>query len=220
MSLSRLMPPPGIAWRWTALLLCLTLAGCASDQKRERSEQAGALKPGDLEAAGIAFITPSTITGQEQEKQALAMIFTDILARERPKLPLVKLAETLGAINRAGLTDTYTKMYDDYRDTGLFRAEALKRIAGAAGTRYVGQLKLQKFSQFSKTRFNFLGFRFVETQVGDVRLFFQVWDSADGTIAWEGMQERTLSTEGIREKPILQHTIFEAATQDLINRLP
>ena len=205
---------------FAALALCLGIAACASDVVVERHEKAMSLKPGDLEAHGIAFITPSTVTGQEQEKQAVALLFADVLARERPKLRIATLAETLNAVNRAGLADAYRRMFDDYRNTGLFRGEALKQVASASGARYIGHVKVQKFSQSSKNRMNVLGLRVFETQIGEVRLFFQIWDAADGSVAWEAMQERSITTESVREKPILQHVIIQTAAEDLIGRLP
>src|SRR5260221_127809 len=116
------------------------------------SDNGVSLRPGALEAGGLALVTPSTITGQEQEKQALALIFSEVLALQRPKVKLATLAETLGAVNRDGLSDGYKRMYDDYRDTGLLSPDALKLVGTATGMHYVAQLKLQKFSQYSKSR--------------------------------------------------------------------
>ena len=72
-------------------------------------------------------------------------------------------------------------MYDDYRDTGLFSPEVLKRIGALTGTRYAAQIKLQAFTQGAKERFGIFGFRLVETRYASVRLFLQIWDSRDGT---------------------------------------
>ena len=204
-----------------ALSLCLGIAACASsDVVVERHEKVVTLRPGDLEAHGIAFITPSTVTGQEHEKQAVALVFADVLARERPNVRIATLAETLNAVNRAGLSDAYRRMFEDYRDTGLLRVEALQKVASAAGARYIAHLKVQKFTQGSKNRMNILGIRVFETQIGEVRLFFQIWDSADGSVAWESMQESSITSEGFREKPILQDTIIRSAAEDLVAHLP
>ena len=162
----------------------------------ERHERSVTLRPGDLEAHGIAFVTPSTVTGQEHEKQAVALVFADVLARERPKVRIATLAETINAVNRAGLSDAYRRMFEDYRDTGLLRSEALQKVGSAAGARFIAQLKVQKFTQVSKNRMNILGFRVFETQIGEVRLFLQIWDSADGSVAWDSMHAEDLE-EGV-----------------------
>ena len=172
-------------------VLLVLLAGCSTAPLYYPTlhEQVISLRKGDLESAGIAFITPSTVTGQEQEKEAVALTFTDVLRSERPALKISTLAETLGAVNKAGMGDAYKRMYEESRDTGLLSAEALRRVGAATGARYVAQLKLQGFNQSSKNRLGLLGLRLIETQNADVRLFFQIWDSRDGSIAWEAMQE-------------------------------
>ncbi len=215
--LARARMPAALAF--AALLL--VLAGCQGTQVFPSLQlQEISLRPGDLEASGLAFITPSTVTGQEQEKQAVALTFADVIKRERPGLRVVTLAETLGAINKAGLADDYKRMYDDYRDTGLLARDILRRVGAATGTRYLVQLKLQGFGQGSKERFGLLGLRIVDTQYAHVRLFFQIWDSTDGTIAWEAMQEIRMSQETTTEEPVMQRTVLEHTAHDLIAKLP
>lgn len=201
--------------------LCLALAGCAGTQIYPTlQEQRISLRPGELEAGGIAFITPSTVTGQEQEKQAVALGFAEVFRQERPRMRVTTLAETLGAVNRAGLADAYRRMYDDYRDTGLFSARTLKQVGEATGARYLAQLKLQGFEQGSRDRFGILGIRIVETKYAHIRLFLQIWDSQTGTIAWEAVQELRHSHDTMSEEPIMQRTVLERTARDLVARLP
>lgn len=204
------------------LLLVLLLAGCSTPPHffPTLQQQVISLRKGDLEGAGIAFITPSTVTGQEQEKQAVALTFADVMKSERPALKVITLAETLGAVNRSQLADDYRHMYEHYRDTGLFPNDVLRRVGQAAGARYLAQLKLQGFSQGSKNRFGILGLRLVETQYADVRLFLQIWDSRDGTIAWEAMQELRISLDSTSEEPVMLRELLERSARDLVARLP
>jgi hypothetical protein len=217
---------PKSARAWVPVVLVLTplifaLAGCQSTQiYPSLQEHRISLRPGDLDASGIAFLTPSTVTGQEQETQAVAFTFADVIKRDRQGLRVVTLAETLGAINQAGLADAYKRMYVDYRDTGLLSGNVLKQIGAATGARYLAQLKLQAFGQGAKDRFGALGLRIVETQYAHVRLFFQIWDSSDGSIAWEGMQEMRISQETVTEEPVMLRTVLERTAQDLIAKLP
>lgn len=198
------------------------LAGCSSAPVfyPTLQEQVISLRKGDLEAAGIAFITPSTITGQEQEKEAVALTFSDVLKRERPGLKVSTLAQTLGAVNRAGLADGYRQMYEHYRDTGLFPSDVLQKLGKATGARYLAQVKLQAFNESSKNRFGLLGLRLIETQHADVRLFFQVWDSRDGTIAWEAMQELRIARESTTEEPLMLRRVLEHSARAVIAKLP
>ena len=206
--------------RW--LLLLLLLAGCTTDPHfyPTLQQQVISLGKGDLEAGGLAFITPSTVTGQEQEKEGVALTFAEVMRRERPAVRVVTLAETLGAVNRAGLADSYRHMYEHYRDTGLFPDEVLRQVGKAAGTRYLAQLKLQGFSQGSKDRFGLLGLRLVETQYADVRVFLQLWDTRDGSIAWEGMQELRISLDSTRDAPVMLRELLQRSARDLVARLP
>jgi hypothetical protein len=205
-----------------ALLLVLLLAGCSTPQHYfpTLQQQVISLRKGDLESAGIAFITPSTVTGQEQEKQAVALTFADVMKSERPALKVITLAETLGAVNKANLADGYRHMYEHYRDTGLFPNDILRRVGSAAGARYLAQLKLQGFSQGSKNRFGLLGLRLVETQYADVRLFLQIWDSRDGSIAWEAMQELRISLDTTSDEPVVLRELLERSARDLVAKLP
>jgi len=202
-------------------LLCLALAGCSTTQIYPTlQEQSISLRPGDLEAAGVAFITPSTVTGQEQEKQAVALAFADVLKHDRPGIRVSTLAETLGAVNKAGLADSYRRMYDDQRDTSLFSGDMLKHVGTATGARYIAQLKLQRFEQGAKDRFGIFGLRVVETKYAHIRLFLQVWDSQTGGIAWEGVQEMRHSHDTTSEEPVMQRTVLERTARDLVARLP
>jgi hypothetical protein len=203
-----------------AAAAALQLAGCGTHYFPNQNEQVISLKKGDLEAAGIAFITPSTVTGQEQEKQAVALTFAEILKRERPQLKVGTLAETLSAVNNAGLTDAYKRMYDDYRDTGLFEGSTLKRVSAATGARYLAQLKLQGFKQDTRSRFGLFGFRVIDTHIGDVRLFLQIWDASSGSIAWEGMQELRMSLDSYSDEPVMLRNLIERTATDLIAKLP
>src|SRR5688500_18795576 len=111
------------------LLLLLVLVGCSTAPHFFPTipQQVISLRKGDPEAAGVAFSTPSPGTGQEQEKQGVALTFADVMKAERPALKVVTLAETLGAVNRVGLADDYRHMYDHYRDTGLFPNQVLRQ---------------------------------------------------------------------------------------------
>lgn len=206
----------------SAAVALLLVAGCSSGPYifPTLQQQVISLREGDLEAAGLAFITPSTVTGQEQEKQAVALTFADVMKSERPRLKVITLAETLGAVNKAALADDYRHMYEHYRDTGLFPNYVLRRIGTATGARYLAQLQLQGFSQGAKNRFGMLGLRLIETQYADVRLFLQIWDSRDGSIAWEAMQELRIALDTTSEEPVMLRKLLERSARDLVARLP
>ena len=204
-----------------ALAASLT-AGCASTLQvySAPEHQARGLEAQALREGGIAFLTPSTVTGQEEDKQTLAYVFAAALKSERPDIRLVPLSDTISAVNRAGLAGAYRTLYHEYRDTALFDGAVMRQIAQAAGARYLAQLKLATMQQGSRGRWSLLGFNILNTQYANMRVFFQVWDSHDGSVAWEGIDELTFAVDTGQEKPIAFRAIAERAAQDLIKRLP
>jgi hypothetical protein len=204
-----------------SLLVTALLTACVSNQIHSTAHHSDlSLQKGELEAYGLAFITPSTVTGQEEDKQALAFIFADVIKAARPDIPVVSLPQTLSAVNKAGIAEDYKLMYVDYRNTGLFKPDLMKEVGKVTGARYLAQLKLSHFSQDSKGRFSLLGLRLVQTKEANIRLFFQVWNSADGTIVWEGTEEVTYAWDGSSEKPVTFRVIVEETARNLITDLP
>jgi len=200
----------------------LLLGGCAAPPQiyptvRERNLS---LQPGYLEAHGIAFITPSAATGQEEEQQAIALVFAETLREQHKKVRVLALAQTLGAINQAGLADAYRQMYAYHRETGLFKADILSQVGKATGVRYLAQIQVQGFGQGAKERFGAFGFRIVETKTAAVRLFFQIWDSREGTVAWEATEEVHYSYDTVTEEQLTLPQVVGQAARDLIVKLP
>lgn len=202
--------------------LVMLLFGCASTHQLHTTTQTLAidLEPQVLKTAGIAFITPSSATGQEEDKQALALSFTEALKKARPDLRVVSLPETLGAINRAGLASEYRQMFEDYRLTGIFSRETLRRVSRLTGVRYLAQLKLGGFRQEAKNRWGAFGIRMLETKTTSLRLYLQIWDGETGSVAWEGAQELTTSHESLQEDAIAFKTVVEQSAHELLARLP
>lgn len=211
-----------------AIGLALLLTACANQQLQTQTQQNTPttqvltidLQSEDLRKGGIALITPSSITGQEEDKQALALAFTEVLLKMRPDLNVITLPQTLSAVNRQALTREYRQMFEDYRLTGIFDREILQKVAKVTKTRYLAQLKLGAFRQESKNRFGMMGIRVLETKTSTIRLFLQVWDSLDGSIAWEGAQESTVSHESLAEEYVSMKSIVQEAARDLVANLP
>ena len=142
------------------------------------------------------------------------------MKRERPGMKVVSLPESLNAINKADLAEAYKRMYDEHRDTGLFKREMLEQVGRLTGTRYIAQIKLQEFGEEAKERFGTFGLRIVQTRTARVRIFLQIWDSRDGSIAWEGIEEIAYSHERISEEPVTFQKVVDRAAQLLIGRIP
>lgn len=204
------------------MLAAAVLCGCGTAPQiySQVSHESISLQPGELEARGLAFITPSTVTGQEEEKQAVAFTFAQVLQKERPDIRCIPLAETLSDVNKAGFAEAYKTMFSDYRNTGLFDRNILHRVGEVTGARYLAQLKLQGFSQGSLSRLGVLGLRIMMTKYATLRLFLQIWDADEGAIVWEGIEELNYSVEAIDERTVTLQTVIEKAAENLIARLP
>lgn len=174
----------------------------------------------DLRAGGLAFITPSTVTGQEEDRQGLALTFASVVRETRPELRCLSLSETLGAINKTGLSDDYKKLYEEYRSTGIMARNRLRAIGKATGVRFLAQLNLADFRQNTKERFGIFGIRVVQTKGATIRVFMQIWDSQDGSVAWEGTQELDYSDETLSERSVTFQTMSEETARNLVARLP
>ena len=205
----------------TLSLLLLVNTGCSRHQIHASVKFENiALTASDLETHGLGFITPSTVTGQEQDIQSLAFIFARILEEKRPQIRVVGLPETLSAVNQADLADEYKQMYIDYRDTGIFKQHPLQKTGEVSGVRYLAQLKLSGFSQSSKGRFGVLGLRLIQTKEANIRLFLQIWNSENGAIVWEGTEELVYSRDTSTERPVTFQLVVEEVASNLVSKLP
>ncbi|VAW98864.1 hypothetical protein MNBD_GAMMA22-1350 [hydrothermal vent metagenome] len=194
-------------------------SACAPQKYVTVEAQAFSLTNGDLAKYGVAFITPSTVTGQEQDIQSLALSFSNLMKELRPEINIMPLSDTLSMINRNGMIEDYKKMYRNYSDTGIFDQDIIRKISKVTGRRYLAQLKLSEFTQETSTRFSF-GFRIIDTKKARMRLFFQIWDSHNGTIAWEGSAELNYSYDTVTNNAINFKTVVQITAIELVKNMP
>lgn len=197
-------------------------AGCSKTQQLHGGIEHKAISLGeqDLEIYGIGFLTPGAATGQETDKQTLALVFSDEMVKLRPGVRVVALPEVLSALNRANLAQDYKIMYRDYLETGILERSILERIAEACNVRYLVQLNLADFTQGGNRRFGALGLRLLETKNANIRVFMQVWDAERGAVAWEGTQELTVAYETGAEAPVTFKLVAEIAASQIYSMLP
>jgi hypothetical protein len=203
----------------------LLLAGCSSTSQMYSAQiladpSGASLKSGDLESFGVAFITPSTVTGQEEDKPALALAFSKALGTQRPNVRIVPLNETLTSVNRAGLFEAYRRMMTEYRDSGLLDRAALAQVAKATGARYIALLNLAGFQQVYHDRLGIFGLRVLQTKEANIRLTLQIWNSVDGSVAWEGAQEVQMASETAAESAVSFWSVVQAAAVKLAAGMP
>lgn len=202
------------------LFSLLFLVGCSSQLTTSLEHNVHLLPKNHLEQHGLTFITPTTITGMEQDKQFLALTFSHSLQAVRPELKITSLSGTLSAINSANLTGNYTAMYDSYSETGIFNKSTLKKIGELTNNRYICQLKLSHFKSSAQGRWGILGLSIFDTEKANLRLFVQIWDSKDGIIVWEAAQELTYAYDTSSEDPVTFEKMIKLSTAEIAKVLP
>jgi hypothetical protein len=60
----------------------------------------------------------------------------------------------------------------------------------------------------------------MNTKQASIRLFFQIWDSADGSIVWEGVDELQYSMDTATEETVTLKKVLEKASAHLVSQLP
>jgi hypothetical protein len=202
------------------VLLAVFQLACSQQIYTTEEHRAFNLTADALFQKGIAFTTPSSITGREQDRQSLALTFAEVLREKRPDINVVSLPETLSAINKAGLLKEYMQMYENYEQTGIFDYTSLQKISAVTGTRYIAQLNLSGFDQGEKGRFGFMGLRVLETKRANIRVLLQIWDAQEGMIAWEGYEEINFATETYTEEAITFYDIARQIAENMVARIP
>jgi len=196
--------------------VALLLSACVSGYQWTTDEHRKfELNDEDLRLYGIAFITPSSITGREQDRQSLALTFAEVLHEKQPDIRVVSLPETLSAVNQCGCLAEYKAMFDDYELTGIFQHTMLKKVAEITNTRYIAQLKLAGFEQSSSGRFDLFGLRLIKTNKANLRVFLQLWDSQSGAIVWEGYEEMDYAYDTYSEKGVMFYDIARAMAENM-----
>lgn len=217
--------PASAGTKWLvviSLILVAVTSGCSvgSQMDFETEHTVINLGPDDLKKDGVGFLTPSAATGQEADKQALAMSFSLKLQEMRPDTKVLPLPTVLTAVNAADLDVEYKQMYRDYLETGILEGSILKSISDVAGVRYLTQLSLASFKQNSSGRFSFLGLRLSHTEIATIRVFAQIWDAQNAEIAWEGFTELSYAYDTSSEKPVTFASISGFAAEKLFCCLP
>ncbi|HZD51829.1 MAG TPA: hypothetical protein VE175_02175 [Woeseiaceae bacterium] len=206
----------------TVLLAAVSLGGCAGPgQLTVNTESTDfSLDPAVLYRQGIGFLTPIAATGEEANRVSLALAFASSLTDLHENLHVVSLAEVLSAVNRAGLSDDYKSMMDDYDATGIMEKETLAQVGRLSGARYLGLLQLADFEQSTNKRFGLAGLRLMDTKIASIRLSWQIWDSVTGSIAWEGTDEIHYAYDTGRERPVSFGYVAGKAARNLISEMP
>lgn len=197
------------------------LSGCGGSEPTRSASKVSAplLTPGLLTEHGLGFLTPTAASSREEDRHALALVFGSVFAELRPEVRIVPLAQTLGAVNRAGMLRQYQRMYEGYAAAGVLERDTLAKLRGVTGVRYFCLLQLGEFSQPTPALQVFpLPAR--NSPPAHIRLFVQIWDSVDGTVAWEGINEISHAAQTGNAGSANFSVVVERAARELIGQLP
>jgi hypothetical protein len=214
---------PGRVRPALGFVLCCVLLACSVGGGQTRSASkvsAPLIAPGLIEEHGLAFLTPTARYDREEDKHALALVFASTLSELRPAVRVVPLAQTLGAVNRAGLLRQYQKMYESYAATGVLERDTLAKLRGVTGARYFCLLQLGEFTQPATATSGAITLPGRGAPAAHIRLFVQIWDSVEGTIAWEGINEVSYGAEPGNGRGATFSSVVERAARDLVAKLP
>lgn len=208
--------------KYAATLLVVLATGCVNTgQLISNTESTDlSLDSAAFHVDGVGFLTPVSATGQEADRVALALSFASAVTENRPDMKVVPLPEVLSSVNKAGLSNDYKLMVDDYQGTGIMERDALRRIGEASGARYLSLLSLGEFSQGTNRRFSIGGMRLFDTKLASIRLSWQIWDSQTGAIAWEGSDEIHYAYDTGRERPVNFSFVAEQAAANMLAEIP
>jgi hypothetical protein len=81
------------------------------------------------------------------------------------------------------------------------------------------QLKLANFVQGNRDRFEVLGMRIIETKKADLRLVLQIWNTSEGSIAWETVEELSYAQDTVFSGSVALRTVLEEVLENALAHL-
>jgi hypothetical protein len=209
-------------WLIWSVGIGLLVGGCAGPLKQftyQASElsRTGEFTRDDLFSEKIGVLTA---TGVENYRLVIGSSLAAALRELDPNVSLVTSDQTANLINRANLSQDYTRMLKEHKISGILEMQILHRMREVLGVRYLILPHLIEYEQDTSTRISVFGVRFMQTRSSTLRVMAQIWNSQSGEMVWEGSAEVTLAGEDIREKPISFDEVSLSAWRALIKKLP
>jgi|GEM_PF-2945459 len=109
---------------------------------------------------------------------------TLIIELKKNSYNLVAPIDVINKINDADLSDSYADMMKTYRETGILNKNSMKLIASTVDSRYLLYSRLN--AAYTAQTKSYDDFGNYTSEVLEVQLYCQIWDSEKGDIVWEG----------------------------------
>jgi hypothetical protein len=216
--------------RFAAAALTASLAavggGCTSrgvqvDDVTHSAVFRGDFRSPDLSAGSTVrcALLPALAPSQPGLAPLTGMSLLRALQRELPEHSIVPAAITASRINAAGLAECWHQAVSDYATGGVLDRDRMRKVADAAGARFLFMPVLGTLSTYSNNRFTFLGLVVNWTVSTTVDVSLQVWDSENGQLVWASTGSCTIEAEVVLNSRASVNRALETAFAGMIEDL-
>jgi hypothetical protein len=164
-------------------------------------------------------ILPSLAPSQPGLAPLTSMSLLRSLQREVPDHSILPAAITASRINAAGLAESWHQAVTDYATGGVLDRDRMRKIAEAAGVRFLFLPVLGSLSTYSNNRFTFLGVVVNWTVSTTVDVSLQAWDSETGQLVWASTGTCTIEAEVVLNSRASVNRALETAFAGMIEDL-
>ncbi len=209
------------------LLFVLFVTGCSSVQPRwtVRTSSTPFSSSSDLaslEQETVALFTPlAPVPILRGDEAVLGLYLAESIKKIAPAWKIVDEQQTIGLINRHGLTDEYTRLRQGADQSHILERALLQKIGKDIGVRYVFQPRLAYISQTMTDRLEapVAPFLILQTRSAVMRLSLQLWDCASGEPIWSSVVESVVLNETASLEPMFIKDAARAAFSSMLTDL-
>ena len=209
------------------VFLILFMTGCASPLYRwtVHTSSTPLSPPSDLaslEHEAMALFTPLATTPLLRGDEAgLGLYLAETIKKLAPAWKIIDEHQTIGLINRHGLTEEYTRLRQGADQSHILDRDLLQKIGQSIGARYVLQPRLVYISQTMTDRVEapIAPILILQTRSAVMRISLQLWDTVSGEPIWSSVAESALQGETMGLKPMFIKDVARAAFGSMLTDL-
>jgi hypothetical protein len=142
--------------------------------------------------ATLGVVTPGGLQGLAP---TLSHALAAALADPDPSVPALSSADTLNALNEAGLAGPYADLLAGFGRSGVLERRSLHALETALGCRWLLLPGLAGLDEVLVDHFEITGLKLVRSRVTTLRLWLQLWNAHTGRLACESSGEARVTSE-------------------------
>lgn len=209
------------------ILFILFMTGCGSIQPRwvvhtSSTQISSSTDLANLEQETMALFTPIASTPLLRGDEAgLGLYLAEAIEKIAPNWKIMSEQQTIGLINRYGLTEEYARLRQGVDQNHILERELLQKIGERIGARYVLQPRLAYISQTMTNRLEapVTPFLIFQTRSAVMRLSLQLWDAMSGEPIWFSVAESAVLNETASLEPMFLKDAARAAFGSMLTDL-